>query len=237
MSPDAAGAVQAAFDEFGHLSVAEHSLESVLRRVSVLAGQVLRGEPVTSVTVIERGRPTTVASSGELALTLDETQYRLGSGPCLAAASTGRPSAIPDTHATAEWREFAEEAAKKGCESVLSFPFPAQERVSGALNVYARRFSVSDPVTVHTLTRFAEYAVVPVSNTYLYQRALEKIGHLETALESRGVIDQAKGILMERFKLAPDQAFQVLARVSMETNTKVRDVAERFVGTGELPAG
>jgi AmiR/NasT family two-component response regulator len=48
------------------------------------------------------------------------------------------------------------------------------------------------------------------------------------------VIDQAKGILMERFKLTADQAFQALARVSMETNRKVRDIAERFVDTGEL---
>ena len=52
---------------------------------------VLPGEPVTSVTIIDRGSPSTAAASGELALTLDETQYRLGSGPCLAAAATGRP--------------------------------------------------------------------------------------------------------------------------------------------------
>jgi GAF domain-containing protein len=237
MSPDAAGAVQSAFDELGRLSFGEHSLESVLQRLSVLAAQVLRAEPVTSVTVIDRGRPTTVAASGKLALTLDKTQYRLGSGPCLTAASTGRPSAILDTRAAAEWPEFAEEAAKEGCDSVLSFPLPAQDRVSGALNVYAHRFSVADPSTVDALTRFAAYAVVLVSNMYLYESAVQKIRHLETALDSRGVIDQAKGILMERFKLSPDQAFQALARVSMETNTKVRDVAERFVGTGELPNG
>jgi AmiR/NasT family two-component response regulator len=48
------------------------------------------------------------------------------------------------------------------------------------------------------------------------------------------VIDQAKGILMERFKLTADQAFQALTRVSMESNTKVRDIAARFVDTGEL---
>jgi len=56
------------------------------------------------------------------------------------------------------------------------------------------------------------------------------------ALDSRAVIDQAKGILMERFKVTADQAFQALARVSMESNTKVREVAERLVRTGELRA-
>jgi AmiR/NasT family two-component response regulator len=69
---------------------------------------------------------------------------------------------------------------------------------------------------------------------YLYESAVERAGHLQTALDSRAVIDQAKGILMERFKLTADQAFQALTRVSMESNTKVRDVAERFVGTGQL---
>ena len=49
------------------------------------------------------------------------------------------------------------------------------------------------------------------------------------------MIDQAKGILMERFKLSADMAFQALARVSMETNTKVRDLAAQVVETGEFP--
>jgi GAF domain-containing protein len=237
MSPDPIDAVQSAFDELGRLSFADHSLESVLQRVTDLATGVLPGEPVTSVTVVERGKPATAAASGELALTLDETQYRLGSGPCLAAASTGRPSELVDTRAATDWPEFAAQAAEQGCGSVLSFPFPAQERVAGALNVYARRFTVSDPRTLDVLGRFAAYAVVPVSNMYLYESAMERAGHLQTALDSRAVIDQAKGILMERFKLTADQAFQVLTRVSMESNTKVRDVAERFVGTGELPTG
>jgi hypothetical protein len=237
MSPDPTDAVQSAFDELGRLSFAGYSLESVLQRVTDLATRVLPGEPVTSVTIVERGKPATAAASGELALTLDETQYRLGSGPCLAAASTGRPSELVDTRAATDWPEFAAHAAERGCGSVLSFPFPAQERVAGALNVYARRFTVSDPRTLDMLARFAAYAVVPVSNMYLYESAMERAGHLQTALDSRAVIDQAKGILMERFKLTADQAFQVLTRVSMESNTKVRDVAERFVGTGELPTG
>jgi AmiR/NasT family two-component response regulator len=69
---------------------------------------------------------------------------------------------------------------------------------------------------------------------YLYESALERAEHLRTALDSRAAIDQAKGILMERYKLSADQAFSRLARLSMETNTKVRDIAGRFVETGEL---
>jgi hypothetical protein len=227
---------QFAFDELGRLSFAEHSLESVLQRVTALAAQVLPGEPVTSVTIIDRGRPATVAASGELAQRLDEVQYELGAGPCLAAATNGRQSELLDTRAPSpEWAEFAARAVEQDCGSVLSFPLPVQELTHGALNVYSRRFTVPDRGTLDLVARFAAYAVVPVSNMYLYESAVELAGHLQTALDSRAVIDQAKGILMERFKLTADQAFQVLTRVSMETNTKVRDVAERFVQTGELP--
>ena len=60
------------------------------------------------------------------------------------------------------------------------------------------------------------------------------VQNLQTALESRAVIDQAKGILIERYKLTADQAFQLLARASMTTNRKLRDIADHLVRTGEL---
>jgi GAF domain-containing protein len=227
--------VQSAFDELGRISFAEHSLESVVHTVTALATRVLPGEPLTSVTIVQGGRPSTVASSGPLAVELDEVQYRVGSGPCLAAATTGQPMEIVDTRSATEWPDLAARAAERGCESVLSFPLPVQERVSGALNVYARRSAAADERTRELVSRFAAYAVVPVSNMYLYQSAVEQAEHLRAALDSRAVIDQAKGILMERMKLTADHAFQVLARVSMQTNRKVRDVAEVFVRTGELP--
>jgi GAF domain-containing protein len=228
-------AVQPAFEELGRLSFAEHSLESVVDKVTELASRVLPGEPITSVTIVRESRASTVASSGRLALDLDETQYRLASGPCLAAATTGRPAQILDTRSPTDWREFAARAAEVGCRSVLSYPLPVQERVSGALNVYARTTPAGDSRTRELVSRFAAYAVVPVSNMYLYETAVEQAGHLRAALDSRAVIDQAKGILMERLRLTADQAFSVLARISMTTNTKVRDVAEDLVRTGELP--
>jgi GAF domain-containing protein len=232
----AVDAVQSAFDELGRISFAEHSLESVLHRVTELAARVLPGEPVTSVTILQGGKTATVASSGTLALDLDEVQYRLGAGPCLSAASTGTTAELLDTSAAPiEWAQFAAVAAARGCGSVLSFPLPVQELVSGALNVYGRKAPGGGGRTRELVSRLAAYAVVPVSNMYLYESAVERAEHLQAALDSRAVIDQAKGILMERLKLTADQAFQVLARVSMETNTKVRDVAQRFVQTGELP--
>jgi GAF domain-containing protein len=226
--------VQSAFEELGRLSFADHSLESVLHTVTAAASRVLPGEPVTSLTIVADDRPATVAASGDLALELDKVQYRLGDGPCLTAASTGRSAEIVDTRAGGTWPDFARVAAESGCGSVLSFPLPVREKVSGALNVYNREFTVADERTRALVSRFADYAVVPVSNMYLYESAVERAEHLAAALDSRAVIDQAKGILMERYKLTADAAFQALTQVSMQTNTKVRDIAERFVRTGDL---
>jgi GAF domain-containing protein len=229
------GAAQPAFDELGRLNFAEHSLQSVVDKVTQLAARFLPGEPATSVTIVVGNRPRTVAASAELATDLDVVQYRLGDGPCLSAATTGTQSLILDTRSPEQWAAFAREASERGCGSVLSHPLPVQEKVAGALNVYARELSTGDRQTLDLVSRFAAYAVVPVSNMYLYESAVERVGHLEAALDSRAVIDQAKGILMERFKFTADHAFQVLAQVSMEHNTKVRDVAQQFVETGELP--
>jgi ANTAR domain/GAF domain len=229
-----AGRGRPASAELGRLAFAEHTLESVLGRVSELAARDLPGEPVASVTVVA-GRPATVAASHELASALDAVQYRLSAGPCLSAATTGQPAVLADTRAPSDWGAFAERAAGLGCGSVLSLPLPLTDRGAGSLNVYVRGEPVDGGGALDPLVRLVEDAVVPVANLYLYRSAVERADQLEAALESRAVIDQAKGILMERFKLTADRAFGVLARVSMERNVKVREVAQQFVESGELP--
>jgi len=228
--------VQLAFDELGRMSFAEHSLDSMLQRVTDLAARVLPGEPVTSVTIVTDGRSSTVAASGQLALDLDRVQYARDAGPCLEAARSGHVVELLDTRADERWGDFPRLAAERGCRGILSFPLPPQELITGGLNVYALASRPQDARTRDLASRFAAYAVVPVSNMYLYRTAVEQAGHLAKALDSRSVIDQAKGILMERFKLSADQAFSALATVSMEANVKVRDVAARFVETGQLPS-
>ncbi|WP_138760253.1 GAF and ANTAR domain-containing protein [Modestobacter altitudinis] len=231
--PDA-DLAQLAFDELGRMSFADHSLTSVLQEVTDLAARVLPGEAVTSVTILGNGRPATVAASGPLALELDLAQYDNGAGPCLDAARTGQVAEALDTSTEQRWGAFPRLAAERGCRGIMSFPMPPQEEVTGGLDVYARTAEPLDVGTRDTVARFAAYAVVPVSNMYLYESAVGRAGHLAAALDSRSVIDQAKGILMERSELSADQAFSALAGVSMESNTKVRDVAARFVETGEL---
>jgi GAF domain-containing protein len=224
-----------ALEKLGRLALREHSMESVLQTVADLAKDVMPGRPETSISVIINDKPSTAVTTGELATACDESQYGHGYGPCLHAATTGELTEIADARAETRWRDYVRKAAEVGALSSLSVPLAIGEGVSAALNIYAREANAFDVDSRSAATRFAPYAAVALANMHSYQDARKMADNLEVALQSRAIIDQAKGILMERYKLTADNAFQVLARASMTSNTKVRDIAENLVRTGELP--
>jgi GAF domain-containing protein len=225
-----------ALDRLGRIRLTDYSMRTLLGEIAVLAQQCLSGRVETSVTLLTGDHPVTPASTSPLALELDDSQYGYGGGPCLQAATEGEPVEVHDARTDPRWPDFLAVAVQRGVLSSLSLPLPLHERVSGALNVYARAPGAFDERSREFAERFATYGAVVAGNMLVYESALDRARNLEAAIESRAVIDQAKGILMERFKLTADQAFQALTRVSMQTNTKVRDIAEAFVETGELPA-
>jgi hypothetical protein len=223
-----------ALDRLGRIRLTDHSMRSLLGEIASLAQRSLPGRLEASVTLLTGDDPVTAVTTGPLALDPDEVQYGQGHGPCLHAAAEGEPVEVLDMRSDSRWPRFGEAAVRHGCLSSLSLPFPLHEGVSGALNIYARSPAAFDEESRAFAGRFASYGAVVAGNMLVYESALDRAKNLEAALVSRAVIDQAKGILMERFKLTADQAFRALAQVSMETNTKVRDIAERFIETGEL---
>jgi GAF domain-containing protein len=229
-----AGAPEA-LEELGRLSLREHSMASLLQRVVDVTKVVMPGHGEASISILVNDRPSTAAYTGDLARDCDESQYSHGHGPCLHAATSGEPVEVADARTEPRWRDYLEVAAERGALSSLSVPLPISEGVSAALNIYARTPNAFDPDSRAAAERFAPYAGVAVGNMYAYESAQKLAESLQTALEGRAVIEQAKGILMERRRLTADQAFQVLARISMQTNTKLRTVAEGLVTTGQLP--
>jgi GAF domain-containing protein len=231
-------AVQA-LERLGGLALRELSMEALLQTVADLAKTVMPGNPEASVTLVVKDHPTTVATTGQLALALDEKQYAHGHGPCLHAARTGELTEIADTRTDSRWPDYMPRAAEHGALSSLSVPLAIDydEQVTGALNIYAREPHAFDAASRAAATRFGPYAAVAAGNMYAYQSTRDMAANLQTALETRGVIDQAKGILMDRHKLTADQAFQALAQMSMKSNRKLRAVAEDLVHTGEQLPG
>jgi GAF domain-containing protein len=224
-------------ERLGQLSLRELSMDGLLQTVADLTKKVMPGNPEASVLLLVKDRPTTVVSTGQLATDLDERQYERGHGPCLHAARTGEVTEIPDTRADERWPDYLPRAVEHGNLSSLSIPLAidSDAQVRGALNIYARRADAFDEASRSVATKFAPYAAVAAGNLHAYQSARDMADNLQTALESRAVIDQAKGILIERYKLTPDQAFQLLAQVSMKANRKLRAIADDLVETGELP--
>ena len=235
-NPQRANAVEA-LERLGRLSLRELSMDSLLQTVADLSTTVMPGRPETSVTVLVKDKPTLMASTGQLAVDLDERQYERDHGPCLHAARSGEVIEVADTRTDPRWPDYLPRAVERGCLSSLSVPLRIDEeqQVSGALNIYARDADAFDEDSRAAATRFGPYAAVAAGNMYAYQSARDMADNLQRALESRAVIDQAKGVLIERYKLTPDQAFQLLARASMHANRKVRDIADVLVHTGEFP--
>ena len=223
-----------ALERLGRLSLRELSMEDLLQAVADSAKAVLPGNAEASITVSRKGRKTTVTSTGQLATDLDEVQYSQEQGPCLHAAATQELIEIPDTRTESRWRNYVRRAAERGNLSSLSVPLRIDEDTVGALNIYAREARAFDDESRAAASGFGPYAAVAIGNMQDYRSARDLAGNLQAALDSRAVIDQAKGILMERHKITADQAFQLLAHASMTTNTKVRDVADELVHTGAL---
>jgi GAF domain-containing protein len=233
--PSRSERVDRALEELGGLSLRQHSMESLLQAVADLSKSVMPGDPEASIFIQDSRRQFTVVSTGQLALDLDEVQYSEHHGPCLHAASTQEVTEILDTRRETRWPDYAQRAVEHGNLSSLSVPLLPDGDLSGALNIYARQVNAFDADARAAAARFGPYAAVAIGNMQAYASSRATAQNLQVALESRAVIDQAKGILMERRRLTADQSFRLLVEVSSRTNTKVRDVAERLVLTGELP--
>jgi GAF domain-containing protein len=119
----------------------------------------------------------------------------------------------------------------EGIQSVLSVPFVPMGEPIGTLNIYSRRVNAFDEQHVGLASLFAQQAAIVIANSVAYSTAVMQNGQLREALDSREIIGQAKGILMERERCSADQAFEILRTVSQRKNRKLRDVAQSVIDT------
>jgi GAF domain-containing protein len=230
---------QDAFGELARITLSEQSVDTVMGTVARLAKLTVPGASEVSVTFVERGRPKTVAFTGQLAKDLDERQYARGYGPCLACVEGNQPILISDLGRDGRWRQWALDATERGAASSLSLPVPVQREVMAALNIYGTEKDAFTPDSVELATTFSAYAGVALANMHLYEAQVEVAEQLQQAMQSRAMIEQAKGILMGQRHCKADEAFDVLVKISQDTNRKLRDVAEALVEqvtTSEHPA-
>ena len=227
-------ATDRAVQDLSGLMLREHSMDTLMQAVVDATKSTLPGHVDTSISLLIGSRPATAVYTGQLALDLDESQYERGHGPCLHAATTGELVEITDARTETRWPDYTPRAVDRHALSSLSVPLPV-EGLHAGLNIYATEADAFDDATRSAAHKFAQSAAAAIANMHDYQTARDTAANMEAALQSRAVIDQAKGILMERRKLTADQAFQALTQASQAANVKLRKIADHLVRTGEMP--
>ena len=220
---------RAAFAELSKIMLGEQPLSAHLWRVAELAKQTIPGAADVSVTLLQDGEVASAAFTGPLSAHLDERQYESGFGPCMDAATSGTTITIDDTAHSPTYPDFARAAARKGVRHTMSIGLPVQRQTIGALNVYGTDDTPFDEAKQELATAFASYAAVAVANAGVYASTATLAANLQRALDSRAVIDQAKGILMGRHGMSADAAFNLLSMESQLNNRKLRDVAQDLI--------
>ena len=182
-----------------------------------------------SVTIIERGRPTTVSSTSDSAIAVDQAQYDAKDGPCLAAAREERVIAIDDIEEERRWTAFRGTALDHGIYASLSLPLYLGGSAQGGLNVYGTKPGAFSDNDERVAAAFAAQAAVVVANAQAYWAAFDATKNLTIALENRAVVEQAKGVLISRRGYSEDDAFAELIRRSQDANKRLRHVAAELV--------
>jgi GAF domain-containing protein len=224
-----------AFAALGRIKLSETDLAGVLNKISELAQRAIPGAEEVSVTLVRGSGAYTAAYTDQTALILDEWQYEQGRGPCLDASQAAAVVSVPDTATDQRWPDWGTRARAAGVHSSLSIGLPIQDAVVGALNIYGTKPDAFDDDAITLAQTFAGYAAVAMANAHLYDTTATLAHHMQTAMESRAVIEQAKGIIMAERRCTPDEAFSVLAKLSQDTNRKLREVAAVLVDQAAHP--
>ena len=217
------------FDVLARFLISEHTIEQALQLVVDLARPAVGEADAVGISLLRKGGVVTAASTGPRALAVDYLQYEAGAGPCLQAIRDGQVQVVPSLLTEPRWPDFTNKALYEGVQSILACPLKTNDEVLGALNFYSSQEQGFDARAVSVGEAFAVRASVLLFNVSRYQAASQLASQLEEALQSRAVIDQAKGILMERERISSDEAFERLKVGSQRSNIKVRELAQRIV--------
>ena len=228
-SPSAPG-TREALDGVARRLLPEEDMQSVLQRVVDLVTHVVPSGAGAFITLVRNQRATTAANSGGLVSGLGG---RPGRRPCGEARIGGHFVEIAGRRSEHRWPDHSPDPLQSGAVSAVAAPVPGVPWAA-CLNVYAPVAAALTDQHRLAVSEFAASAAVALTNMDALQAARDQATNLRVAMESRAVIEQAKGIVTERYKVPVDEAFRLLSEVSMRTNRKVRDLAEHLVHTGEL---
>ena len=217
------------WDELFALTGGGGDMQQTLQAVVQYAKRRLPGTDEAAITLIRRGTAGTVASTGGMAEVLDELQYEAGYGPCLDAGRSNEVLYISDAATEARWPRYLPPARENGLASSLSLPIPVENYLFGALNLYSKTPDAFTAESVELGDAMATHICAALSRAEAVFGYRNQVEQLRRAMQSRAVIEQAKGMIMAQRRCSALDAFTELRTVSMNRNIKLADLAASIV--------
>lgn len=205
-------------------------IESVLDAITLAARNSLDEIDHAGISIVHRdGTIETRAWTSDLVTDLDQLQYDLNEGPCLDALHAESDVVhVDNLRHDQRWPAFVPRAIDLGLRAQLGVRIYTSDKTVGGLNLYSTSADAISDDSAALAHLFATQAAVALGR-------VRKVEDLMTALEARTMIGQAVGVLMERYKIDQDRAFNFLARISQTKNVKLRDIATSVVETVSQP--
>jgi transcriptional regulator with GAF, ATPase, and Fis domain len=223
--------------EMADTLVADFDLIDFLQLLTERCVQLLDVSASGLLLTDQRGALRVTAASSEQTRLLELFQLQIDEGPCLDCFRTGEPVIVPDLTTTADqWPQFTPTALGTGFRTVAALPMRLRDDIIGALNLFDTRSAAVSADKQRLGQALADIATIGI----LQERAIRSrdilTQQLETALHSRIIIEQAKGVLAEREGLDTGQAFERLRAASRAQNRRIVDLAQVIVdGSEQLP--
>lgn len=211
--------------ELARTLASPRGLDEILSSVTAAAKELIPGVDAAGILLVGRGGTfESVAQVTDVPHQLDELQMRYNEGPCVQAALQDVVVRTDDFREETRWPQYAPACVKIGVLSGLSFKLYTADRTAGALNLFGFNPRVWDTDAETTGTVLAAHAAAAL----LAHREGEQ---LRSALSTRDRIGQAKGIIMERYKVDDLQAFEMMRRLSQDANKKLTEIAQQVIDT------
>jgi transcriptional regulator with GAF, ATPase, and Fis domain len=226
------------FVDLADTMVADFDVIDFLHLLTDRAVRLLAASAAGVVLADPRGELRVAAASSEEVGLLELFQLQNDQGPCLECFRTGRPVTASDlADPASRWPRFAEAAAGSGFRAVEALPMRLRGQVIGALNLFAATPGQFGPADVRIGQALADVATIGLLHERNVRRREAVAEQLQTALNSRVVIEQAKGKLAERLGIDMDRAFNMLRDYARNSNQRLTDVSRAFVAgaSAEFP--
>ncbi|HYH32348.1 MAG TPA: GAF and ANTAR domain-containing protein [Pseudonocardia sp.] len=222
--------VAGALVEFADTLVAEFDIVEFLQRLTDRCVELLPVDAAGLVLADTAGRSQVLAATSDDARLVELIQLHLEEGPCVECLRDGQPVDVGDVaHAGQRWPRFSPALLRLGFHAVQALPLRRRSDVIGAMNLFRTTPGELDAPTVRIARAFTDVATIGL----LQQRARREqellVEQLQTALASRVLIEQAKGVLAERLKLGTEQAFTLLRQHARSRNHRLTDLARAVI--------